>query len=34
VISFAVIAFAAVLVKRVYRTVGSGDLDKLTATDR
>lgn len=33
VISFAVIAFAAVLIKRVYRTVGSGDVDKLKATD-
>ena len=33
VISFAVIAFAAVLVKRVYRTVGSGDVDELKATD-
>jgi multicomponent Na+:H+ antiporter subunit C len=33
VISFAVIAFAAVLIKRVYRTLGSGDVDKLKATD-
>jgi multicomponent Na+:H+ antiporter subunit C len=33
VISFAVIAFAAVLVKRVYRAVGSGDVDELKATD-
>ena len=33
VISFAVIAFAAVLVKRVYRIVGSGDVDELKATD-
>ena len=33
VISFAVIAFAAVLVQRVYRTVGSGDVDELKATD-
>jgi multicomponent Na+:H+ antiporter subunit C len=33
VISFAVIAFAAVLVKLVYRTVGSGDVDELKATD-
>jgi len=33
VISFAVVAFAAVLVKRVYRTVGSGDVDELKATD-
>jgi multicomponent Na+:H+ antiporter subunit C len=33
VISFAVIAFAAVLVKRVYRTVGSGDVDELKTTD-
>jgi multicomponent Na+:H+ antiporter subunit C len=33
VISFAVIAFAAVLIKRVYRTVGSGDVDELKATD-
>ena len=33
VISFAVIAFAAVLVQRVYRTAGSGDVDELKATD-
>jgi multicomponent Na+:H+ antiporter subunit C len=33
VISFAVIAFAAVLAKRVYRSVGSGDVDELKATD-
>lgn len=33
VISFAVIAFAAVLVKQVYRSVGSGDVDELKATD-
>ena len=33
VISFAVVAFAAVLIKRVYRTVGSGDVDELKATD-
>jgi multicomponent Na+:H+ antiporter subunit C len=33
VISFAVIAFAAVLVKLVYRTVGSGDVDELKVTD-
>ncbi|UCG11647.1 MAG: Na+/H+ antiporter subunit C [Deltaproteobacteria bacterium] len=33
VISFAVIAFAAVLIKRFYRTVGSGDVDELKATD-
>ncbi len=33
VISFAVIAFAAVLVKRVYRSVGSDDVDELKATD-
>jgi multicomponent Na+:H+ antiporter subunit C len=33
VISFAVIAFAAVLVQRVYRSVGSGDVDELKATD-
>jgi multicomponent Na+:H+ antiporter subunit C len=33
VISFAVIAFTAVLVKRVYRIVGSGDVDELKATD-
>ena len=33
VISFAVIAFAAVLVQRVYQTVGSGDVDELKATD-
>lgn len=33
VISFGLIAFAIVLIKRVYRTVGSDDLDKMTSTD-
>jgi multicomponent Na+:H+ antiporter subunit C len=33
VISFAVLAFAAVLVKRVYLTVGTDDSDRMQATD-
>lgn len=33
VIGFGVQAFALVLFKRVYQTIGSDDLDKLTATD-
>ncbi len=33
VISFAVTAFAAVLVQRLCATTGSDDTDKLTATD-
>ena len=33
VIGFGVQAFALVLFKRVYQTVGSEDLDKLTTTD-
>ena len=33
VISFAVIAFAAVLVTQVYRSVGSGVVDELNAAD-
>lgn len=33
VISFAVIAFAMVLVKRVYQSVGSDDLDDMKSTD-
>lgn len=34
VISFGVQAFALVLVKRVYQTQGSGDLDQMRMTDR
>lgn len=34
VISFGVQAFALVLVKRVYQTQGTGDLDRMRATDR
>ncbi len=34
VISFAVQAFALVLVKRAYETVGTDDLAQLTSTDR
>jgi len=34
VISFGVQAFALVLFKRVYQTIRSDDLDKLTAADR
>lgn len=34
VISFAVVAFAMVLVKRVYESVGSDDLDDMKSTDR
>lgn len=33
VISFGLIAFSIVLIKRVYQTVGSDDLDKMTSTD-
>lgn len=33
VISFAVMAFALVLVHRVYQTVGTDDLDQLRRTD-
>lgn len=33
VISFAVLAFAVVLVDRVYQTVGTDDLDQLRRTD-
>lgn len=33
VISFAVLAFAVVLVDRVYQTVGTDDLDQLRKTD-
>jgi multicomponent Na+:H+ antiporter subunit C len=33
VISFAVIAFAMVLVKRAYQAVGSDDLDDMNSTD-
>jgi multicomponent Na+:H+ antiporter subunit C len=33
VISFAVLAFTAVLVKRVYATTGTDDSDKLRTTD-
>ena len=34
VISFGVLAFLLVLVKRVYQTVGSDDSDELTSTER
>lgn len=34
VISFGVLAFTAVLVKRVYQTVGTDDLDEMRATDQ
>lgn len=34
VISFGVQAFALVLVKRVYQTRSTGDLDQMRATDR
>lgn len=33
VIGFGVQAFALVLIKRVYQTVGSDDLDQMTTTD-
>jgi len=33
VIGFGVQAFALVLIKRVYQTVGSDDVDKMTTTD-
>lgn len=33
VIGFGVLAFTAVLVKRVYQTVGADDLDDMKATD-
>ncbi|MEM9083623.1 MAG: NADH-quinone oxidoreductase subunit K, partial [Planctomycetota bacterium] len=34
VISFAIVSFAAVLVKRAYQEVGTDDLDQMIATDR
>jgi multicomponent Na+:H+ antiporter subunit C len=34
VIGFGVQAFALVLLKRVYETTGSDDLDKMTRTDQ
>jgi multicomponent Na+:H+ antiporter subunit C len=34
VIAFGVLAFALVLIQRVYHVVGSDDVDSLTATDR
>jgi len=34
VIGFGVQAFALVLLKRVYETTGSDDLDKMTGTDK
>jgi multicomponent Na+:H+ antiporter subunit C len=34
VIGFGVQAFSLVLIKRVYQTVGTDDLDKMKATDR
>ncbi|MBV7339200.1 Na+/H+ antiporter subunit C [Chloroflexi bacterium TSY] len=34
VISFGVQAFALVLIKRVYQTQGTGDVDRMRATDR
>lgn len=33
VISFAVVAFTAVLLYRIYRTIGSDDMDQLRASD-
>jgi multicomponent Na+:H+ antiporter subunit C len=33
VISFAVVAFTAVLLYRIYRTIGTDDIDQLRATD-
>ncbi len=33
VISFAVVAFTAVLIYRVYRTIGTDDIDQLRASD-
>ncbi|CAN5859701.1 Na+/H+ antiporter subunit C [soil metagenome] len=33
-ISFAVVVFALVLIRRVYQVVGSDDVDDLTTTDR
>lgn len=33
VISFAVVAFAAVLLYRIYRTIGTDDIDELRATE-
>ncbi len=33
VISFAVLAFALVLIYRTYQTLGTDDLDELKATD-
>jgi len=33
VIGFGMLAFAIVLVRRVYQTVGTDDLDEMTATD-
>jgi multicomponent Na+:H+ antiporter subunit C len=34
VISFGVLAFALVLIQRVYQAAGTDDLDSLTTTDR
>jgi multicomponent Na+:H+ antiporter subunit C len=34
VISFAILAFASVLVKRAYEEVGCDDLDRMRTTDR
>ncbi len=34
VISFGVLAFLLVLVKRAYQTVGSDDIDDMTSTER
>jgi multicomponent Na+:H+ antiporter subunit C len=34
VIGFGVQAYAVVLIKRIYQTIGTDDLDKMTATDR
>jgi multicomponent Na+:H+ antiporter subunit C len=34
VISFGVLAFLLVLVKRVYQTVGTDDSDQMTSTER
>jgi multicomponent Na+:H+ antiporter subunit C len=34
VIGFALVAFASILVQRVYASLGTGDLDEMRETDR
>jgi multicomponent Na+:H+ antiporter subunit C len=34
VISFGIVSYAIVLIKRVYQTVGADDLSQMTTTDR